>query len=105
MQKSSNAPRVLAVLALLAAVIALMVVISDSLSDGGSSSRNNVPAGLVPTKKGHAKKGKRFYVFQPGDTGLGSVARKTGVSVNELERLNSDIDTFSLQVGERIRIR
>ena len=105
MQTRSNAPRVLAVLALLAAVIVLLVVISDSLSGGGSGGRDHAPAGLVPTKKGQPSEGKRFYVFQPGDTGLASVARKTGVSIAELEQLNPDLDTFSLQVGQRIRIR
>ena len=104
MQTRSNAPRVLAVLALLAAVIALMVVVADSLS-GDSNGDHTTPAGLVPAKKGEAKKGRRFYVFQPEDTGLGSVARKTGVTVAQIERLNPDLDTFSLQVGERIRVR
>lgn len=104
MQTSSNAPRVLAVLALLAAVIALLVVISDSLS-GDSGADHRTPAGVVPAGKGAKKGGKRYYVFQPGDTGLGSVARKTGVPVARLEQLNPTLDTFSLQVGDRIRIR
>ena len=45
----------------------------------------------------------RFYVVQSGDT-FGTIAAKTGVSVERLQALNPGVSTNALQVGQKIRI-
>jgi LysM repeat protein len=105
MQTSSNAPRVLAVLALLAAVIALLVVISDSLS-GDSGSHPNTTRVEARPHEGGGKAGKApaFYVVQSGDT-LSSIAARTGVSVEKLQLLNPDVDPQILVSGQKLKLR
>jgi LysM repeat protein len=44
-----------------------------------------------------------YYVIQSGDT-LGSIAIKYDTTVEELVRLNPDVDPTALRVGERIRV-
>ena len=45
----------------------------------------------------------RYYVIQSGDT-LGSIALKYDTTVEELVRLNPDVDPTALHVGQRIRV-
>ena len=47
---------------------------------------------------------RRNYVVRPGDS-FGSIAERTGVSVDELERLNPEVDPQALVVGQRIKLR
>jgi LysM repeat protein len=44
-----------------------------------------------------------YYTVQSGDT-LGSIASKYDTTVEELVRLNPDVDPTALQVGQRIRV-
>lgn len=110
--------RILAPLALIAFGVALAMVISDaskSGSGGGTSSNQAEKARDLGTgttgrrvrARHHSASGslpKRIYVVQTGDT-LGSIAAKTGVSVEKLQALNPGLDQFSLQTGQRIKIR
>jgi LysM repeat protein len=43
-------------------------------------------------------------VVKPGDT-LSVIADKIGISVEQLQRLNPHIDQFSLQSGDRVKLR
>jgi len=45
----------------------------------------------------------QYYVIQEGDT-LGSIALKYDTSVEELVRLNPDVDPTALHVGQRLRV-
>jgi LysM repeat protein len=45
-----------------------------------------------------------YYVIQAGDT-LGSIALRYDTTVEELVRLNPDVDPTALRPGERIRVR
>jgi len=47
--------------------------------------------------------GGEYYVIQSGDT-LGSVAVKYDTTVEELIRLNPDVDPTALHIGQRIRV-
>jgi LysM repeat protein len=47
---------------------------------------------------------KRFYTVQTGDT-FGSIAAKQGISVEQLQSLNSGVSSNALQVGQKLRIR
>jgi LysM repeat protein len=44
-----------------------------------------------------------YYVIQSGDT-LGSIAVKYDTTVEDLVRLNHDVDPTSLHIGQRIRV-
>lgn len=46
----------------------------------------------------------KWYSIQKGDT-LSSIARKFGVSVVDLKKINTNINTKRLQVGQKIRVQ
>jgi LysM repeat protein len=48
--------------------------------------------------------GKRYWTVRPGDT-FGVISSQSGVSVPELARLNPNVSSTSLFIGEKIRIR
>jgi LysM repeat protein len=45
-----------------------------------------------------------FYTVESGDT-FGSISAKTGVQIAELERLNPNVSSNSLQVGQKLRVK
>jgi LysM repeat protein len=108
--------RILAPVALIAFAVALaMIITSTDKSNGGNSTSANQAAKArdlgTSTSRRHSRHRsardrlpKRIYVVQDGDT-LGSIAEKTGVSVEKLQALNPGLDQFSLQTGQKIKIR
>jgi LysM repeat protein len=44
------------------------------------------------------------YIVKEGDT-LGGIADKTGVPVEKLQELNPGLDQFSLETGQKVRLR
>jgi LysM repeat protein len=101
--------RFLAPLALVAVAIALyMVVTSSSEKSGGSNqpgqTSGNRPA-ASPTAEGkRERKGPRRYRVKAGDTPT-SIADKTGVPLEEILRLNPDLDPQTLAPGQRLKLR
>lgn len=87
--RSSAGPtaRILAVFALVVAVIVVTVVVLGSLSGSGGGPSRARGGGAQS-----ARPNQKYYVVQPGDTFAG-IARKEGVSVSRLERLNPNLDT------------
>src|SRR5512132_1072353 len=90
--------RFLAPLALVAVVFALFMVVSSSLNDSGStttpgqtSSRPTASPSATGTKGKRQRKGPRRYTVKTGDT-PSSIADKTGVPLEEILRLNPDLD-------------
>ncbi len=106
MKKRSKAPaRVLALLALIGAAVAIALVVAASTGDNGSSKKN------APTKQqkggtgGKPKKPTpKTYVVEEGDT-LSAIAHKTGVPLAQIERLNPDIDPQILIAGQELKLR
>jgi|SRR4051812_7815805 LysM repeat protein len=102
--------RFLAPLALVAVVIALFMVVNSSTKDpgtGGPSGRTSAQPTASPSGKGSSKrqrKGPRRYTIKSGDT-PSSIADKTGVPLEEILRLNPDLDPQTLSPGQRIRLR
>ena len=101
--------RFLAPLALVAFGIALVVVIGNSQSDRGGNEPNratgNRPAASPSEGKGKPKrKVKRRYTVKPGDT-PSAIAEKTGVPLEEILRLNPNLDPQTLAPGQQIRLR
>ena len=61
-----------------------------------------------PTAKAQPKKNAataaQYYTVVSGDT-FGVISSRTGVSVAELERLNPNVESTALYIGQRIRVR
>lgn len=89
------APAALAAVAL----VALLIVMS-----GGGSGSESGPVATEPGKTQAKSSGPKVYVVKQGDT-LSAIAMKTGVSVEEIQQLNPDIDVQALQPGARLRLR
>src|SRR3712207_6019557 len=117
--RSNRPSRWLAPLALLAALAAVLIVVSGPTSDGERGGESGAPsAGGQETPTGRTDEEtertetagrtsttpqRRTYTVRPGDT-LASISERTGVTVDELQELNPDIDANSLTVGEKIKL-
>jgi LysM repeat protein len=101
--------RFLAPLALVAFGIALFMVVTSSSTDPEAEAPNRAtesqPAGSPNGKASESgRKGRRRYIVKPGDT-PSSIAEKTGVPLEEILRLNPDLDPQTLSPGQRIKLR
>jgi LysM repeat protein len=108
--------RILAPVALVVFAVALAMIITSTNKTDGDSSKSASQAekardlGTSTSRERSRRRAardrlpKRIYVVQDGDT-LGSIAEKTGVSVEKLQALNPGLDQFSLQTGQKIKIR
>ena len=105
--------RFLAPLALVAFCIALfMVVTSRSSTEPETSAPNRAtdtrpagtPSGGGGEERKRERKGPRRYTVEPGDT-PSSIAEETGVPLEEILRLNPDLDPQTLSPGQRIKLR
>jgi LysM repeat protein len=101
--------RFLAPLALVAVGIALFMVVSSSREESGGSSSPGQTSGnqpsASPTAEGKPeRKGPRRYRVKAGDT-PSSIAEKTGVPLEQILRLNPDLDPQTLAPGQRITLR
>ena len=95
--------RFLAPLALVAFAVALVMILSQGSGDNGAEqpASGSSPAATATPAKHHRK--RKFYVVKPGDTPSG-IAEKTGVSLEELEKANPDLDPQLLAPGQRIKL-
>jgi LysM repeat protein len=104
--------RFLAPLALVGVAIALFMVVTSSLNDSGGSAApdqtsgngNQPSASPTPQGNGGERKGPRRYRVKEGDT-PSSIAEKTGVPLDQILRLNPDLDPQTLSPGQRITLR
>lgn len=107
--------RLLAVLAVIGAFIAIYVVVNGARSSNDGKGKNHPGKQSGKTGKGKGKgkgqkgsggqtTGKAFYVVKSGDT-LSGIAATTGVTVAELQTLNPSIDPQLLSTGEKIKLR
>jgi LysM repeat protein len=95
--------RVLAPLALIAAVVGVFVVVQTARpkADGDSSAARTTQTTRQQRRGGRAR--RRIYVVRAGDN-LTLIAERTGVPLERIERLNPDLDTQTLSVGQRLRL-
>ena len=100
-EKSSNA-RVAAIVALVAVFVVVAIVVA-SAGGGGGSGNSQAQNGGSPGKA-QKQSHRKVYVVKPGDTFSG-IAQKVGISVDKLQRLNPHIDQFTLQSGDRVKLR
>jgi len=96
--------RFLAPLALVAFVVALFMVLQPKGSDqGGTEPSSNSQPAATATSTPKSKHKRKVYLVKPGDTPSG-IAQKTGVSLEQLEKANPDLDPQLLAPGQRIKI-
>ncbi len=110
----------LALVAALAAVLAIVTASTGTEEPGsrstsrsqeqgaGGSERRERPGedtGRTSTGAGGTETApkRKTYRVKPGDT-LAGIAEETGVPIEEIERLNPDIDSSSLSIGQEIRL-
>jgi LysM repeat protein len=104
--------RYLAPLALVAFVFALFMIVTSSSSN---DSENEAPNRTTETRPSSSqpdegddgageRKGRRRYTVKPGDT-PSSIAEKTGVPLEDILRLNPDLDPQTLSPGQQIKLR
>ncbi|HEX8120372.1 MAG TPA: LysM peptidoglycan-binding domain-containing protein [Solirubrobacteraceae bacterium] len=114
---SSHRPsRFLAPLALLASIVAVLMIVSATTGDGDSDKEGSTSTQERRATNGRKSKERtstnartsttpqrKTYTVKPGDT-LASISERTGVTVEEIEDLNPDIDANSLTVGDKIKL-
>jgi LysM repeat protein len=106
MRKRSWIARFLALAALAAAVVAIIVVASNtdlhSKSDHKGGGQAHAQKEKQQQKKPRTK--AKTYEVQSGDT-LTSIAHKTGVPLAELQALNPELDPQTLIAGEVLKLQ
>lgn len=104
MSSKSKAPaRILAVVALVAAVVALMMIVGSASEVDSNRQRAGERTEQAQEERRNRPR-RAVYVIRDGDTLLG-IAGKTGVDVDRLQELNPAIDPQVLIAGQRIRLR
>jgi LysM repeat protein len=94
--------RILAPLALIAAVVGIVVVVQAARpeSDEGSGAQRTTQ---TQQQRRGARPRRRVYVVRAGDN-LTLIAERTGVPLARIERLNPSLDAQTLSVGQRLRL-
>ena len=102
--KPNYVARVAAVLALFAAFALVIATIATSggEDDGEDTKTNAEKTGL--TKQGERALRRGVWIVQDGDT-LVAISEETGIDLDELVELNSDIDPQALIAGQRVSLR
>ena len=106
--------RWLAPIALVAFLFALIAVVGSSSGDGESASTPAPNATATAEGTGTSEEGgdeeeegereRKFYVVKLGDT-PSQIADENGLTLEELQELNPDLDPQLMQTGDRIRLR
>jgi LysM repeat protein len=103
--------RFLAPLALVAVSIALFTVVSSSQTDESESGPNQATEAQPESspngdrdERPRERRGPRRYTVKPGDT-PSAIADETGVPLEDILRLNPNLDPQTLSPGTRLRLR
>jgi LysM repeat protein len=83
--------------AFLLAVTIAVVLVRAGLEHGGATA-------TVTTRTTETRVTTKFWTVRAGDT-FQSISTKTGVSVATIERLNPNVSSTSLFIGQRIRLK
>jgi len=95
--------RLLAPAALVVFFIAFVVVVATSGGGDEPVGRTGAAAPTATVRK-PAPRPRRTYVVRVGDN-LQRISDRFGIPVDDLRRLNPDLDPQALGVGQRIRLR
>ena len=102
--KPNYVARVVAVLALFAAFAAVIATIATSGGDDDNGDSKTTAEQTGITKKGEKALEEGVWVVDEGDT-LVAISEATGIDLDELVALNSDIDPQALITGQRVSLR
>jgi LysM repeat protein len=113
MRRRRSPARWLAPLAILACGFAVYSVVNTGLrSDDSAAERPTTTAGRSGTSKTRTVSERRApasgrrartYIVKAGDT-LSSIATRNGMSLAGLQALNPELDSQSLQTGQRVKL-
>jgi len=104
MEKRTSAfARIFAAIALVGALVVVIVAISSSLGDSGSSDKSGQGKNH-PSHRSTPKTTAKTYVVKSGDT-LVSIAHQTGVPVVHIVALNPEVDPQILIAGQTLKLR
>src|SRR4051795_11843804 len=107
-QPARNSARLLAPVALgLFAVIFFVMVFSSGSDDPNDRDRAapNAKRASKQTRKSRARRqGPASYTVKTGDN-LPRIASKTGLTVEQIQELNPELDPYGLQSGQKIKLR
>jgi LysM repeat protein len=101
--------------AFLLAVTVLVILIRAGLESGGGSTAAAPPVpttthkvvvhvSTTPVKSTSTPSGKHYWTVKAGDT-FGVIASQSGVPVATIEQLNPTVNSTSLFIGEKIRVK
>jgi LysM repeat protein len=108
-QPARNSARLLAPIALGLFAIFFFVVVFGSGSDEGAGKGGRTAAKSKRASKRTAKQPARkrtpaTYTVKVGDN-LPAIAGKTGLTVEQIQELNPELDPYGLQSGQKIKLR
>jgi LysM repeat protein len=109
MEPGHRSPLRIVAPAVLVAFGLAMVILIVSGSGSGSGSREDAHPTKLEQRDLGAQRATRalakgVYTVKPDDT-FGSIAEKTGISVDTLIELNPDVDPQTLHEGQKIKLR
>jgi LysM repeat protein len=103
--KPNPVARIVAVLALIAALLGFVLLVATTGSDDGDNGGTTNPTEQTgPSKAGDRAVQRGVWVVHEGDT-LAQISEETGIDVDELLQLNPDLDPQALIQGQRIALR
>ena len=73
-------------------------------SRSAPATRTQKPPAAKPKTRTNQAPAAQYYTVVAGDT-FGVISSRTGVAVAELERLNPNVESTALYIGQRIRIK
>lgn len=109
-RRRSSAARILAPLALLATAFAVILIVSASTGDGGGGYGRDGAADTRQERTAETGENRtedrppKRYVIQPNDSLL-AIAEEFGLTVEEIQRLNPDVDPQALVTGQELKLR
>jgi LysM repeat protein len=96
--------RFFALVALIAAIVAIVVVASNTHLHSSSDHKGKQAQTQKQPQKKKPRTTKKTYTVQSGDT-LTSISQATGIPVTELQALNPEVDPQILIAGETLKLQ
>jgi LysM repeat protein len=103
-RKRSWIARILALVALAGAIVAIVIVAKNTNLHSSDSKNKGQQTKTVKEQQKKPRTKAKKYVVQSGDT-LTSISHKTGIPIAELQALNPEIDPQILTEGETLKLQ
>lgn len=103
-KRTSYLARILAALSLVAAVVAVVVLVSAGVKNNSLSHKRHNSGSTTKQEPTHHRTKAATYEVKTGDT-LTAIAHQTGIPVSELLALNPEVDPQILIAGEKLKLK